>query len=356
MSKPEAPDSRQAGSRTSTPEQVATLYRSLLGREPENDEVVRKQLHLDPVTVAIGVALSQEARTRLKPSPLWVFNSQIAVEEIVRAHEARDRKPVHGRLVNYLGVKIDPSFLPEVLAGRGGEVEGVPIPANWHADMAEWAAALRAVDLAANTFRVVELGCGWGCWLLNTGVAARNRGLKVRLIGVEGDAGHAEFAERACAENDFSSDEVQIRRGIAGPEPGTALFPHQKTAGLSWGLEPILTPSEAELQNARNTGSYDLLPVITLGQLSADEKIDLLHIDIQGGEAGFIEASIEDLGKLVRYVVIGTHSRQIEGRIMTSLLKSGWILEVERPAVLEFVEQKPVVIIDGVQGWRNPSL
>jgi hypothetical protein len=40
-------------------------------------------------------------------------------------------------------------------------VEGIPIPANWHADIAEWAAALRAVELAEETFTVVELGCGW---------------------------------------------------------------------------------------------------------------------------------------------------------------------------------------------------
>ena len=71
-----------------------------------------------------------------------------------------------------------------------GVVEPVPIPANWHADIAERAAALRAVEQAHGTFKVVELGCGWGCWLNNTGVAARTLGLAVTLIGVEGDEGH----------------------------------------------------------------------------------------------------------------------------------------------------------------------
>jgi hypothetical protein len=40
-------------------------------------------------------------------------------------------------------------------------VEPIPIPANWHADIAEWAAALRAVDLARGSFTMAELGCGW---------------------------------------------------------------------------------------------------------------------------------------------------------------------------------------------------
>ena len=55
-------------------------------------------------------------------------------------------------VVNFLGVAIDPKFLPLVLEGMAGQVQPVPIPCNWHADMAEWGAVLRAVDLARNTF------------------------------------------------------------------------------------------------------------------------------------------------------------------------------------------------------------
>jgi hypothetical protein len=54
-------------------------------------------------------------------------------------------------------VRIDPKFVPKVLHGRAGEVEGTPIPAIWHGDMAEWAAALRAVDLAQGSFTIAEL-------------------------------------------------------------------------------------------------------------------------------------------------------------------------------------------------------
>ena len=81
-----------------------------------------------------------------------------------------------GYVTNFLGVRIDPAFAPEALAGKAGTVEPVPIPANWHADIAEWAAALRAVELAGDTFRMIELGCGWGCWMNNTGAAARRAG------------------------------------------------------------------------------------------------------------------------------------------------------------------------------------
>ncbi|MFC6477505.1 hypothetical protein ACFQDN_14635 [Pseudomonas asuensis] len=36
-------------------------------------------------------------------------------------------------------------------------------------------------------------------------------------------------------------------------------------------------------------------------------------------------------------------------------IQNGWVLEIERPAVLQ-VGEKPNVLVDGVQGWRNPRL
>ncbi|TIU69689.1 MAG: class I SAM-dependent methyltransferase, partial [Mesorhizobium sp.] len=90
-------------------------------------------------------------------------------------------------------------------------------------------------------------------------------------------------------------------------------------------------------------------------EIVSDEPVDLLHIDIQGGEADFIDAAIADLNRFVRYIVIGTHSRQIEGRIMSILLSHGWKLEMERPAIIRLVEGCPQISVDGVQGWLSPA-
>ncbi|UPG71986.1 hypothetical protein MVG78_15840 [Roseomonas gilardii subsp. gilardii] len=57
------------------------------------------------------------------------------------------------------------------------------------------------------------------------------------------------------------------------------------------------------------------------------------------------------------YLVLGTHSRQIEGEIFgMKLAAGGWMLEMERPAILHLHERGPHVTVDGVQGWRNLSL
>lgn len=257
---------------------------------------------------------------------------------------------------NFLGVRIDPKFFPTILAARVGEVEGVPIPANWHADIAEWGAALRAVDLAMSPFTVIELGCGWGCWLNMTGAAARRAGRKVKLIGVEGDPTHIQFAREAVSANGFDSADVTLHRGIAATKPGMALFPRQSGSN-SWGLEPIFCATAAQRHKAMKSGDYDELPMISLEELtSRQSRIDLLHIDIQGGEADLVGGSLDVLHERVAYMVIGTHSRQIEGSLFDTLLGGGWILEIERPSILSLESGMPVVHVDGVQGWRNPEL
>ena len=134
-------------------------------------------------------------------NPFWHVQASFDPVEVMKRYAAPYLEPSPRHLTNYLGVKIDPAVrqllrtanefripvYPELLKDRAGTVEPMPSPNNWHADIAEFGAALRAVDLSKDTFTVAELGCGWGCWLNITGVAARRAGKKVFLIGIEGD-------------------------------------------------------------------------------------------------------------------------------------------------------------------------
>lgn len=121
-------------------------------------------------------------------------------------------------------------------------------------------------------------------------------------------------------------------------------------------MQPIFNAGAGERRNAVKSGKYDELPMVSLTEIVAPHsRIDLLHIDIQGGEADLISACLATLAEKVAYMVIGTHSRQIEGRLLEALLQAGWQLEIERPALLR-LGMVPVVTVDGVQGWRNPKL
>ncbi|KQV83974.1 FkbM family methyltransferase [Rhizobium sp. Root1220] len=291
-----------------------------------------------------------------KGSPFFNYVSSFDAIEVMQRHAAKSLTPSPDHLTNFLGVKISPDFFPGILDGRAGQIEEIPIPANWHADIAEWAAALRAVDLSQEKFRIIELGCGWGCWLNNTGVAARNSGRDVELIGVEGDAGHVEFAHRAMADNGFSNTEYRIIHGIAAPADGRALFPAVERAGATWGSEPLLNATEAQRTEAAATGGYIDLPSFALSSIAHGRPVDLLHIDIQGGEADFVQSTLVDLNSLVRYILVGTHSREIEGRLMAILRNAGWQLEMDRAAIITILDGRPQISVDGVQAWRNPRL
>lgn len=312
----------------------------------------------DTLRAKLARAMERQGDSETSPaSPYYYFNSSFDVEGVVLDHAAADLTPHEDYLTNYLGVRIHPKYFPGILDGRAGTIEPAPIPANFHADMAEWGAALHAVDLARGNFTVIELGCGWGCWLNITGVAARRRKLDVHLIGVEGDPGHIAFAREATAANGFRPDQVSLHHGLAAASPGIALFPRQQQAGVSWGLEPIFNAGEAARTKALKARTHDELTMFSIAQLSESfARIDLLHIDIQGGEAELIAGSLDILREKVAYLVIGTHSRQIEGSLFGTLLGAGWILEVERPAILAVDARGPYVTVDGVQGWRNPRL
>jgi hypothetical protein len=309
----------------------------------------RKALKADLAHAARALAAAEEAAR----CPFYHYHSRFDAQAVIRAHEVAAIEPRTGYVTNFLGVLTDPKVFPSLLNERVGEVEPVPIPANWHADIAEWAAALRAVDLARDRFTIIELGCGWGCWMANTGAAARRRGLAVRLIGVEGDAVHLAWARESLARNGFADAEIALHHGIAAGHTGAAWFPVLDEAGTNWGAQPVFEQTGTELE----TGRYAALKLFSLAELAEEpQRIDLLHIDIQGGEADLVSASLAVLRDKVAGLLIGTHSREIEGRLFEMLLTAGWVLEIERPAIMTLTESGPVVMVDGVQGWRNPRI
>jgi 2-polyprenyl-3-methyl-5-hydroxy-6-metoxy-1,4-benzoquinol methylase len=257
-------------------------------------------------------------------SPFFHYNSCFDALATIKRHARHDLQPHPDYLTNFLGVLIDPKVLPEILNGREGQVEPVPIPANWHADIAEWAAALRAVELADKSFTMAELGCGWGCWMNNTGAAARARGLDVQLIGLDADKRQVALAREACMVNSFAPEDVILRHGTAAPSPGRSLV----------GQAPV-----------------------TLAEIIGDRpRLDLVHIDIEGAEARLVEGTQSILNERVAYLVIGTGSRENEGLLLSCFLGSSWRLEIERPAIITLNPEGPSTTVDGVQGWRNLAL
>lgn len=288
---------------------------------------------------------------------LYHYSCEYDAFGLIQSFAVRDQKPDPDLILNFLGVKIPVKVFPPVLESLRGRVEPVPDPGNWHADIAEWGGALRAVEQARDgRFRIVELGCGWGCWLVNMGAAARSRGLEVDLIGVEGDANHLANAREVLEMNGFSAEQFHLNHGIAAPRPGKAIFPNPEEGSAAWGGEAVFYPDATVLAAAEQDPSVQVLDCLTLDMLSQGQVIDLLHIDIQGAEADYVRGNMDNMDRLVRRVLIGTHSREIEGQLMTYFQKAGWRMEMDRPVIAPLHHGAPVTRIDGVQMWVNPAL
>lgn len=343
---------------------VIAAYELLLGRYPESPLAIEHYSTKQNVRdLLLGFVTSPEFISK-KPvnHPFEFFASNLDAQSIIMSHENQQRQPVPGSVVNFLGVATRAGYIAS-LAGSKTQVERPPIPANFHAEMVEWAAALRAVDLAKGSFTMIELGAGWGYWMVNTAVAAKRRGLNVKVIGVEGDPGHIRYLKEHCAANGLSEDEFHVHPAVAGARYGTALFPKTENASEGYGQEPLFFDTRAQADNFAAEASargrlYDAIPIVSLSGIAADiPRIDLLHIDIQGGETDLISGSLTTLNEQVAYIVVGTHSRPIDGDIVRILSEQGWILEFEKPTTIKIGEDgKPYTVLDGTQGWRNPHL
>lgn len=337
---------------------IIAVFTSLLDRAPDQASLDFYANFENIDSVAHCIKNSIEFKEKTRQGPLWNYTALFDPLQLVLSFENPDRQEVKGHIVNYIGVAIDvEKFFPNLgIAGAG--VEGPPIPSNWHADIAEFAAVFRAITFSGDTFRMAELGCGWGCWMNISGMAARQRGKEIFLTGVEGDLGHIEFAKQALSTNGMSPADYRLINGIAAGSSGIALFPRQDVPGVAWGLEPVFGASEEQAAQALAQGTHDSVPMVSMAELLADTpKLDLLHIDIQGGEVDLIRSSLETLNEKVAYIVVGTHSRSIDGKIIDILNgASEWTLEIERPCIASLSEHGAATLIDGVQGWRNNRL
>ena len=356
-----------------TVEEVVWAYRLYLDREPENDNAIKSALknHTNRQTWIQSIKNSAEYKKKTGatnpgpgagsnpgagagPSPFWHYLSAFDAIKTVNKYANAQINASPSHVTNFLGVKVRPEFAPNILANRVGTVEPAPIPANWHADIAEWASCLRSVDLSGDRFTMLELGCGWGCWMNNLGVAAKSAGKKIKLYGIEADQEHLRFASSSLNDNGITEKEFVLSQGIVGKAESVALFPSIKS-GINWGGAAIFNPTSQQLSEAVDSGKYVRMPVVDIDALIKDEKrLDFMHVDIQGAELGLLTELFDLLCKKVRYIVIGTHSKQIEGGLFDLFTSNNaWKLEMERPAIFKLTDGRPVVQVDGVQAWRN---
>ncbi|MDF2115037.1 FkbM family methyltransferase [Roseiarcaceae bacterium H3SJ34-1] len=263
-------------------------------------------------------------------------------------------------VTDFLGSRTNIKFIGPIKE-LAGTVEDIPVPCNFHSKSYEWVGSLRAVDEAEHFFTMIELGAGWGPWLIACAIAARDKGIgRIDLIGIEGDRTHCEFLHEHFVNNGFDPAEHRLVHAVIGAKSGVALFPIVENPADVWGSEPQFFADVTEAQRVAASGDegetsrFEVVPALSLADVIAEHPvIDLLHIDIQGGEADVLEAGAELLDERVSRVVIGTHRRRIEERLHKLFHRLNWQLEADDPCRFGTNDQGLVLTMDGTQVWKN---
>lgn len=344
-----------------TPEEwVIWSYRLFLGREPEDSATIQNHIGPDfsPEDVRRKFMESEEFKSVSSLHSL-VVNPQDTELRRLKARFAVAPKPGQaGFFTDFLGVRTRCSYLPQTYAAYSGAVEqrdgtgAVPLH-----EAAEVVALLRSVVEAKGRLVVVELGAGWGPWLVAGACAARSMGLPSTLVGVEGDAHHFDFMRTHMRDNGIDPEAGNILHcAVIGAQDGMALFPVLPDPSGDWGAEAVFADGPASTRPAGET-KYVEVPCMTVNAvLQPLDRVDVMHCDIQGAEADALEIASDALDAKVRRIVIGTHGRAIEERLMHLFPRRNWILEFEQACTFAEQPGRLVLSADGVQVWRNNAL
>ena len=333
---------------------VILAYRQLLGRDPESSSVISDHCQFQNLRELYAkIVSSEEFKKKIWDYGFFRYAASFDPIDTILQFENHRRKTIPGYLVNFMGVGFPHSSLPLV---NPPDQEALPIPANWHTDLAELGSALHVVSQCVDTFTMLELGSGIGVWSNICGRAAKMRGLKVMLLGIEGDKHYVELAEKTLIANCFEKNECRMLHGIVANQGNVALFRKNQSSQIDWGGEPIFDYEGVVFEEAKKSGKYENVPVRSLDTLmGTSERIDLLHVDIQGGEETLFINNENLLNKKVKSILIGTHTREIEGNLFKYFDDLGWSLLAERPLIGSIEKGRLKTDVDGVQYWRNPN-
>jgi FkbM family methyltransferase len=334
---------------------ITWAYRLFRDRDPTDQELTSELALENTVNnVRLRLLLTGEREFR------WPGLRPLADFSIINAFAPfPERPPIADAFQDILGSVTRVEYLGNLWSGLAGYVyRGVPrMGEQGLHGTAEWIGTFRSVLEAGDSFEAMELGAGWAPWLIVCKRAAERRGLsRVKLTGVEGSEDHYGFMLDNFRTNGVATEEHSLHHAVAGAYDGVASFPKLKLAHDDYGANAVF--SDAERPAAEYRGDLEEIRSISLATLLADkERVDLIHIDIQGHEEDVLRAGIEHLNAKVRRMVIGTHSRAIEGHLFDLLHENGWKCEFELPCSLSLGEDGRLYLtVDGEQVWRNDRL
>lgn len=149
--------------------------------------------------------------------------------------------PQTGFIVDFLGVRTRVTHATP-FTSLDGRVFGTPVPVDdwFHAETIEYVGLLKSVLTARKRYVVLELGAGWGPWLISGATAAKRRGIKdIRLHGVEGDPEHFASMQTHFRDNGFDPAVYRLDNAVIGVKAGRSRWPKLAVPSADFAVRPL---------------------------------------------------------------------------------------------------------------------
>ncbi len=241
------------------------------------------------------------------------------------------------------------------------ELSHIPHEGTWHFERClpaiddeifEWIDILETVKAARGHYRIIELGAGYGRWMVNAALAARQRSIPFHLIGVEAEPAHFAWMERYLRDNDIDPDQhTLVRAPVSGSLDVVRFYTGKPNKWYGQAITRDAAPQEEGLT------IVEMQPVTLSAILAPLGIVDLIDMDVQGAEYEVLEAAQARLRDKVRRIHIGTHSAEIEANLFRLFSQLDWRNTVNYPCgQTSDTPYGRITFGDGVQTWINPVL
>jgi FkbM family methyltransferase len=244
----------------------------------------------------------------------------------------------------------------------------------------EWISLLESALEAKGRYVMMELGAGFGRWVVRGGYAIRQAhpDMPFHLLAVEAEPTVYGWMLQNFRDNGIDPAQHSLLHGAVAESTHKVMFYIGGPKGGPYDKKPEAWYGQALTQDhdLEAMGRYDgeylgfavtehhsgwrsiQVPAYSLGKLLKPyDRVDLIDMDLEGQELPAIERNIKDLDRKVRRLHIGTHGSDIEETLRRLLSAHGWECRADYP--LRTVSQTPygeIAFDNGAQSWVNPRL
>ncbi len=229
----------------------------------------------------------------------------------------------------------------------------------------QWVDLLEAASLGKDQFTMIELGAGYGRWLVNAAAALRCLNARPhKLIGLEAERTHFRWMKQHILDNGVDESSCELIECAISAEDGSVRFytgnPSNWFGQRTWipGEESRFGRQAERLKLAalvlfRKVKNVKAVSLKTL--LKPLGAVDLIDLDLQGAEFMVLANAADEVNLKVRRVHIGTHGPEIESNLRNLFHQLGWKIQFDYPSNGDCPTPWGVIKFqDGVQSWINP--